>query len=173
MYSSWPRDTTSGVGYSALSDFTGNFSIFNVPAGTYSVEGYKSDLQLTPSEQTVASADVTGVTLSKADVALTTVSGSIQTVDAPNFVATSIVLALKSTFDTVTGRGDTPVGLRAPKSGPGDVTSAWTIEGVPDGDYVILAAFENDAEVRDPDTTIAGYSDTRDLGCGIRPRNDG
>ena len=29
---------------------------------------------------------------------------------------------------------------------------AWTIEGVPDGRYVVLAAFENDSCVRDPDT---------------------
>jgi len=44
-----------------------------------------------------------------------------------------------------------PPGLRV-----GDVTGAFSIEGVPDGRYVVLAAYENDFLVRDPDTSIAG-----------------
>jgi hypothetical protein len=32
----------------------------------------------------------------------------------------------------------------------------WTIANIPDGRYVVLAAFENDACVRDPDTCMAG-----------------
>jgi hypothetical protein len=36
------------------------------------------------------------------------------------------------------------------------VSGAWSIERVPNGRYVALAAFENDGLVRDPDTSIAG-----------------
>ena len=54
-------------------------------------------------------------------------------------------------------RGEVPPGLRAPESGLApDVTGAFTIEGVPEGQYVVLAGFENDFLVRDPDPGIAG-----------------
>jgi hypothetical protein len=43
----------------------------------------------------------------------------------------------------------------APPESP-SITGAFTIEGVPDGRYVVLAAFENDILVRDPDSQIAG-----------------
>jgi hypothetical protein len=48
-------------------------------------------------------------------------------------------------------------GLRAPPppTEP-NISGAWTIDGVPDGRYAILAAFENDDCVRDPDEGIAG-----------------
>jgi hypothetical protein len=38
----------------------------------------------------------------------------------------------------------------------GEVTGAFTFEDVPDGRYVVLAAFENDDLVRDPDESIGG-----------------
>ena len=37
-----------------------------------------------------------------------------------------------------------------------DVTGAFTIDGVPPGRYVVVAAFENDGLVRDPDSCISG-----------------
>jgi hypothetical protein len=37
-----------------------------------------------------------------------------------------------------------------------NVTGPFTLEGIPAGTYVILAAFENDNLVRDPDPCIAG-----------------
>jgi len=39
------------------------------------------------------------------------------------------------------------------------VTGAFAIEGVPAGNYVVVAAFENDGLVRDPDLCIAGTDD--------------
>jgi len=48
-------------------------------------------------------------------------------------------------------RGEAPPGLRA-----ANVSGAWSIPNVPDGKYVVLAAFENDFLVRDPDTSIGG-----------------
>jgi hypothetical protein len=48
-------------------------------------------------------------------------------------------------------RGEAPRGLRA-----GNVTGTFSISNVPDGHYVVLAAFENDFCVRDPDTSIGG-----------------
>jgi hypothetical protein len=64
---------------------------------------------------------------------------------------TSVILVLESTFVEVMARGQMPPGLRA-----APVTAGWSIEGVPPGRYVALAAFENDGLVRDPDTSIGG-----------------
>jgi hypothetical protein len=50
-------------------------------------------------------------------------------------------------------RGETPKGLRV-----GGVSGDFTIKDVPDGTYDVLAAFENDFLVRDPDTSIGGTS---------------
>jgi hypothetical protein len=61
-----------------------------------------------------------------------------------------------STFNPVLNRGDVPPGLRSPGAGAPNVTGAFSITGVPDGNYVVLAAFENDNLVRDPDTSIGG-----------------
>jgi hypothetical protein len=63
---------------------------------------------------------------------------------------------VESTFSDTFVRGDVPRGLRTPLTGPPDVTGDFTIENVPAGDYVVLAAFENDDLVRDPDPNIAG-----------------
>ena len=48
-------------------------------------------------------------------------------------------------------RGEVPPGIRA-----ANVDGAFTIDGVPSGRYVVLAAFENDQLVRDPDESIGG-----------------
>jgi hypothetical protein len=48
-------------------------------------------------------------------------------------------------------RGEVPRGLRA-----FPVTGQYSFKDVPAGDYVVLAAFENDELVRDPDTAIGG-----------------
>jgi len=48
---------------------------------------------------------------------------------------------------------------RAPAPGTApDVSNAYAIDGVPEGRYVVLAAFENDNLVRDPDLSIGGTS---------------
>jgi hypothetical protein len=67
-----------------------------------------------------------------------------------------VILVVEDTFDATFVRGDVPRGLRSPKSGQPNVTGGFTIADVPDGRYVVLAAFENDSLVRDPDTNIAG-----------------
>jgi len=145
-----------GVGVSAVSDLTGAYTIFNVAAGSYAVRGYAADLQLTPVDVEVGGVDVMDADLSLSNAALGTISGSLEIVDAPGDVATSVILVVESTFNDTFVRGEVPRGLRTPRSGLPDVTGAFTITGVPEGRYVVLAAFENDLLVRDPDPNIAG-----------------
>jgi hypothetical protein len=142
----------SGEAHVGYSDGDGRYTIFNVPAGTYTVSAYAVGLQVDPAAATVAAAEaVAGVDLLASDAPLSTVSGHVQIVNAPGSAVTSVVLAVESTFQEAAGRGAVPPGLRVE-----GVTDAFLLEDVPDGRYVVLAAFENDGLVRDPDQTISG-----------------
>jgi hypothetical protein len=142
----------SSATLTGFSNSEGEYTVFNVPAGNYTVQGYFAGLQLDATSTSVAAGeDQTGIDLSHADRPLSSVSGNVQIVNAPGGSVTSVILAVESTFAEAAGRGAVPPGLRV-----GDVTGAFTIDGVPDGRYVVLAAFENDNLVRDPDLAISG-----------------
>jgi hypothetical protein len=143
----------NGTGYPAIVARNGEYAILNVPAGSYTVNAY-----MTGHNYTVATADVAAATV-KVDLKLaadeaSAVSGLASIVNGGGATTTSVVLFIESTYDPATGRGVTVPGLRA-----GDVTTAFSIEGVPAGKYVVVAAFENDGLVRDPDLCIAGTDD--------------
>ena len=137
---------------SAVSDLGGDFTIFNVEPGSIEVRGYKAGLQLTPVTVEVAAEPLVDVHLEVAQTGTSSVSGSVNIVNAPGGSMTSVVLAVEDTFQDTFGRGEVPAGLRTAL----DVTGPFTIDDVPAGRYVVLAAFENDGLVRDPDTNIAG-----------------
>lgn len=139
-------------GFVGFSDSNGAFVIFNVPAGTYTVRGYTAGVQLAPTVTTILSGEhKTDIDLSESADPLSTVSGSVEIVDAVGGSVTSVILAVESTFAEDAARGEVPPGLRV-----GDVSSTFIIDNVPNGRYIVLAAFENDGLVRDPDDTIAG-----------------
>jgi hypothetical protein len=141
---------------SAISDVDGAFVIFNAPPGSYVVRGYAAGVQLESSAVTVPAGARATVALPPRQAPLGSVSGTVSLVDAPGGSMTSVVLVVKSTFNGKLLRGEVPPGLRAPDAGPPSVAGAFTIRNVPDGSYVVLAAFENDGLVRDPDTSIGG-----------------
>lgn len=149
-------DDAMNRGFSAISDKSGAYTIFNVPAGAYTVRGYAAGLQVTPANAEVAMAALTGIDLTRSENALGTVSGSLNIVNAPGDAATSVVLVVASTFSDTFVRGEVPRGLRTPLTGPPNVAGAFSITNVPEGTYKVLAGFENDALVRDPDLNIAG-----------------
>jgi len=140
----------------SITDKRGAFTIFNLPDGTFELGGYAAGVEVTRAPVSLAGADKTGLELEAKLGTLSKVSGSVQLVNPGDGKATSVILVVESTFDATFARGDTPRGLRTPQSGAPDVTGAFSIGGVPDGRYVVLAAFENDALVRDPDTNISG-----------------
>jgi hypothetical protein len=144
----------AGGGATGIADVDGSYTVFNVPAGGVTVKGYKAGLQLGDAMATVmAGATTMNVNLADKGKATATVSGSIQLVNPGMGSDTSIILVVDETFDPNAARGEAPPGLRAyPVSG------AFSIPNVPDGNYVVLAAFENDFLARDPDTSIGGTS---------------
>jgi hypothetical protein len=139
-----------------VSDVDGAYELYNMPAGSYTVTAYRAGANFTPATANVAGATVSGVDLALAGQATAAVSGNVNIVNAPGGSMTSVVMIVESTFNDALKRGETPPGLRAPDSGTPSISGAFSIAGVPDGRWVVLAAFENDALVRDPDTQIAG-----------------
>lgn len=150
-------EASATEGHTALTGSDGNYRIFNLPAGTYTVKGYAQGVNYDTGSATLADGDEAEVNLSLNEDASATLNGSVQIVNAPGGLVTSVILVVESTFNDSLARGETPPGLRAPSGGIApNISGAFTIEGIPAGTYVILAAFENDFLVRDPDTCIAG-----------------
>jgi hypothetical protein len=139
-------------GVTASADTGGEYTVFNVPAGSVEVRGYASGLNFAPVTAEVKATETTsGVDLEVVGDATATVSGSVQIVNGGDGSSTSVILVVEDTFVENAARGEAPPGLRA-----ANVGGAWSIATVPDGKYVVLAAFENDFLVRDPDTSIGG-----------------
>ncbi|MEZ4453723.1 MAG: hypothetical protein R3B09_29985 [Nannocystaceae bacterium] len=151
-----------GVGDPApygLADREGAYTIFNVPSGSVSVRGYRGGIEVEPGQVSVAAGMTYDLDLDIVATgdALGSVAGAANIVNAPGGSVTSVVLVPSSVFNTNLERGPVPYGLRAPDPGiDPNVSGGFTIAGVPAGTYKVLAAFENDDLVRDPDMTIAG-----------------
>jgi len=143
-----------------VSDSTGAYTLFNVHAGAVTVVGYRRGLELTPRAVSVGDVALADVDLTAAVEGvdeLAAVQGTASLVNPGDGDATSVVLVPVSVFNDNLLRGPVPFGLRAPDPGlDPDVNGSFTIFGVPAGTYKVLAAFENDFLVRDPDTSIGG-----------------
>lgn len=144
----------------AVADLDGAFTLFDVPAGSATVRGYRAGLELEPVAVEVGDTDVEDVRLTVANddpESMATVDGSVNIVNAQGGLATSVVLVPTSVYHEAFERGPVPLGLRAPTPPEApSITSSFAIPGVPAGRYWVLAAFENDLLVRDPDESIAG-----------------
>jgi hypothetical protein len=144
----------AGGGATGIADIDGSYTVFNVPAGSVSVHGYKVGLQLGDASAMVKEGMTTpNVNLADKGKATATVSGKIDIVNPGMGTTTSVILVVDETFNPDAARGEAPPGLRV-----ADISGTFSIEGVPDGNYVVLAAFENDFLTRDPDTSIGGTS---------------
>jgi hypothetical protein len=148
----------NGTGYATIAARNGEYAILNVPAGSYTVTAYAVDHNYLGGSAEVAN-NTAKLDIKLSGDAASPINGQVSIVDGGGATATSIVLFIESTYDPLTGRGVTVPGLRAPRTGVPDVTGAFTMEGVPAGKYVIVAAFENDGLVRDPDLCQAGTDD--------------
>jgi hypothetical protein len=141
----------------AIASRSGEFTIFNVPSGSFELAGYKRGQQLGRTPVDTREDSVSGAQLAASEVQLGSASGNVNIVNAPGGSLTSVVLVPESVYDTRLERGPIPFGLRAPgmPEAP-SVSGAFELDQVPQGDYVVLAAFENDSLVRDPDSSIGG-----------------
>jgi hypothetical protein len=129
-------------GYSSITDQNGDYSIFNVPEGNYSVKAFLAGHNSTEVTATVVvDSETSSTNLQLTSNATGQVSGQI------SFLATQNVevdVAL-----THPGTGETIPGLSTRTS-----NYNYTISGVPDGEFIGRATYENDTKVVDPDRII-------------------
>ncbi len=135
----------------------GAYTLFNVPTGAHRIVGYRSGLDVDPAS-IEGDEDVEGADLeARDDGAEAVIRGSVNIVNAPGGSLTSVVLVPAAVYNEGLERGPVPLGLRAPEAPQSpSVAGAFEISGVPPGRYKVLAAFENDELVRDPDEGISG-----------------
>jgi len=157
-----PRDSTgvlvvaetlgqSPRGFTAIADRDGIYRIFNVPDADLSVLGYAQGANYGQQSVSVSGGEEARVDLSLMSDPTGTVTGDVQIVNPGAGDGTSYILVVESTFNAALARGETPPGLRAPEASELLPSGSWAIEGVPNGSYKVLGAFENDRLVRDPD----------------------
>ena len=133
--------------YSAVSDKDGNYSIFNVPAASYTVKGYLAEHSTTSASATVTSntaTNNTNITLTKN--AAGTVSGTFKVVSQTTILTApttmDIALVHPVTKETIPGLSQNVT--YAP-------SISYSFSKVPDGSYVVRASYSNDYIVIDPD----------------------
>lgn len=150
------QPAAGGSGITGIVDGNGSYAIFNVPVGvggtSYQVRPYAAGANHQPDVTlpiALGSGDDKAVNFTAGGTGTATLTGSVQFTgqNLPAVKKTSVILVVKSTFDSALGHGEAPPGLR--DGNVTDVASGFTVPGVPDGDYVVLAAFENDGLVRD------------------------
>ena len=159
-----------GVAPYAIASRSGEFTIFNVPSGAFELAGYKRGQQLERTPVDASGGSVSDVQIESSEAALGSVSGNVNIVNAPGGSLTSVVLVPESVFDARLERGAIPLGLRAPglPDAP-SVSGAFSFDQVPQGDYVVLAAFENDGLVRDHAAEQQHAPRVRDQLSDVRP----
>lgn len=139
---------TPGAGRSAIADSNGDYQIFNLAAGSYTVRAYSLGSNYTPATAALADGQTAKVDLSRDAAPGSRVAGTVNLVSSSP--VTSVILVVASTFNATLARGESPPGIRAPTPGTApNISGAWSMEGVPAGRYVVLAGFENDGAVRD------------------------
>ena len=145
-----PTGVVGGVGRTGVADASGSYVIFNLPAGDWTVKAYAKGVNHAPAAAAgLAANEDRALDLATRAVATVAISGNVQRTgqNLPNpAAATSVILVVKSTFDDVIDRGESPPGLVF--AVPADL-GTYSVAGVPDGEYIALAAFENDGYVRD------------------------
>ena len=157
--------------FSGFSDKSRNWTIFNLPPGDYEFRAYAVNMQTKSASVTVGRDPLSGLYLGYENTvgSTTTVTGSVQLVNAPGGALTSVMLVVADTFDPLAARGEAPPGLRSPLSGSPDVSGNFSISGVPNGRYVVLPAYENDDLVRDPNTDFVTIDVTGTFAGGPKP----
>jgi len=130
------------IGFSSVTDQNGDYNIYNVSAGDYSVKAFLANHN--SSELNIAV--TTDMETSSTDLLLSTgatgqVTGQITFLSTQNI---EVDVAL-----THPGTGETIPGLTTHTS-----NFSYSISGVPDGIYIGRATYENDNKVVDPDRIV-------------------
>jgi hypothetical protein len=134
---------------STVSDASGDYVLFNVPDGTFSVHGYFVGVNFTPVDNViVAGTRKDGVNLVSSAAATAALTGTLSYVaGADTSITTAVVLRLQATHEV-------PPGLQVAATN----ATPYQLFGVPNGTFEVLASFPTDMLVKDPDPGQAGTS---------------
>jgi len=124
---------------SSVSDGEGNYYVFNVPAGSYSVKGLISGYNGDAVEASVTgNLETSGVDLILGSGASGIFTGLVRHLSVEN-IEVDVALIHAATRETIPGLISVTENL------------AFTISNIPDGKYLARATFANDNRVMDPD----------------------
>ncbi len=131
--------SNGSAGFSSVSDADGNYFIYNVPAGTYSVNGYIAGYYSNEIDATVvANSESSGNNIELTSGATGSLSGSV-TFLAVNNGEVDVTLTHPLTKETIPG-------LDTETSG-----GLYAMSNIPNGTYIARATYKNDGYVIDPD----------------------
>ena len=135
--------TTSMAGeyYMGISNSEGAFTIYNVPAKSYSVKGWKQGYNSEATSATVAENTEVSVSVTVTDGASGSLSGTVSSIGKTDYKGpVDVTLIDKATGVAIPG-------LSVMSNDHFD----YEITGVPNGLYIARATFKNDKRVVDPD----------------------
>ena len=132
----------SGNGYSSVSDDEGNYSIFNVPAGSYSVNAWLAGFNGNEVTASVSNGtEISGVDISGPSDATGSVTGQITFLATGN-IEVDVALTHPATGETIPGLSTVTT------------SQQYDIANVPNGTYLARASYNNDGIVMDPDWIV-------------------
>lgn len=140
----------TGVAYTSISDSSGNYAIYNIPAASYTVKAYIKGYSSTSPAATVTTG--AGVTINPALTALAAGTGTVAAtfnliaatgVTTPTNMVTSLVHPV--TKETIPG-----LSLSQPFAN----SLTYNFAGVADGTYIVRTTYANDTIVVDPDAIV-------------------
>lgn len=140
-----PGGTGPQTGVTGVADGRGDYAIFNLTAGqAYVVTAYAKGTNYVPATTAaLAAGDNAVAPLQVAAGVGAPLAGSLIFNNSAN-PAIQVTLTVESTYDPNLDRGESPPGLTVAAGATG-----YAFAGVPDGKYVVLAAFGPDGDVRD------------------------
>ncbi|HAQ62576.1 TPA: hypothetical protein DCR49_11390 [Candidatus Delongbacteria bacterium] len=128
--------------YSGVSGPDGYFVVFNLPLGSYNIEAFKAGYKQSAavSSTLYAGAPQDSVAVLVETYAGSSISGSTSFIAGAVAKPTDIVLRDIKTLDAIPGLTVST-----------DSSNNYTIDNIPDGDFIIWASLKNDDNVIDPD----------------------
>jgi hypothetical protein len=144
----------AGVAYTTISDASGNYAIYNVPAADYTVKAYAKGYSFTaPAVTTVSACTATPCTATTADLTATANAAGTVPVNFNLIAQTGVTkpanmlvsLVHPVTKETIPGLSQTLAFQNA---------LIYSFTGVADGNYIVRSTFANDTIVVDPDYIV-------------------
>lgn len=136
------ENTADQSRYSGVTGPDGYFVIYNLPYGTYDIESFKAAYKQSSAVSSAISAgtpsDSVSVPVEK--YAGSSISGSTSFIAGAVAKPTDIVLRDIKTLDAIPGL-----------SVETDVLNDYSLDSIPDGDFIVWASLKNDDNVIDPD----------------------